>query len=221
MEPDKLRGIPFKNVSLFTLYRCSELSFWEEWEKRRKRGSPFIFRDIERMIEEMEKEMADVFKELEGQIPEDLAQEHILPDGSVKKEYGPFVYGYSVKIGPDGKPVVREFGNMKPNANVGEDKKPLSLQEAREPLVDIIQEQDQIKVIAELPGVEKEDIQLYATEKTLTIDVTNPEHRYHKELELPFEVDEDSAASTYRNGVLETVIKRKLEKGSGRTIKIQ
>ncbi len=139
----------------------------------------------------------------------------------MKKEYGPFVYGYSVKIGLDGKPVVREFGNMKPNTPGGEDKKPLSLQEAREPLVDVIQEQEQIKVIAELPGVEKEDIQLFATEKTLTLDVTNPEHRYHKELELPFEVDEDSATSTYRNGVLETVIKRKRVRGSGRTIKIQ
>ncbi|MCX6648490.1 MAG: Hsp20/alpha crystallin family protein [Candidatus Bathyarchaeota archaeon] len=169
----------------------------------------------------MEKEMVDFFKELEGEIPEDLSQGHKLPDGSVKKEHGPFVYGYSVKIGSDGKPVVREFGNMKPTTPGGEDKKPLSLQEAREPLVDVIQEQGQIKVIAELPGVEKDDIQLFATDKTFTLDVTNPEHRYHKELELPFEVDEDSATSTYRNGVLETVMKRKRESGSGRTIKIQ
>jgi HSP20 family protein len=173
------------------------------------------------MVEEMEKEMVDFFKELDGEIPEDLTQEHTLPNGSVKKEYGPFVYGYSVKIGPDGKPVVREFGNMKPNTAVGEDKKPLSLQEAREPLVDVIQETEQVKVITELPGVEKDDIQLYATERTLTIDVTNPERRYHKELELPFEVEEDSATSTYRNGVLETIMKRKQERGSGRVIKIQ
>ncbi len=197
------------------------MSFWEEWEKRRKRGTPFFFPDLERMVEEMEKEMTDFFKEIEGQIPEDLAQEHKLPDGSVKKEYGPFVYGYSVKIGPDGKPVVREFGNMKPSPVGGEDKRPLSLQEAREPLVDIIEEPEQIKIITELPGVEKDDIQLYATEKTLTIDVTNPERRYHKELELPVEVDEDSAMSTYRNGVLETVIKKRRERGSGRSITIQ
>jgi HSP20 family protein len=197
------------------------MSFWEEWEKRRKRGTPFFFPDLEKMVEEMEKEMADFFKDIEAQVPDDLSQEHKLPDGSVRKEYGPFVYGYSVKIGPDGKPVVREFGNVKPNAAVGEDKKPLSLQEAREPLVDVIQEPEQVKVIAELPGVEKEDIQLFATMKTLTIDVTSPDHRYHKELELPFEVEEDSAASTYRNGVLETVLKRKRESGGGRIIKIQ
>jgi HSP20 family protein len=197
------------------------MSFWDEWEKRRKRGSPFIFPDLDRMIDEMEKEMADFFKELEGEIPEDLAQEHRLPDGSIKKEYGPFVYGYSVKIGPDGKPVVREFGNIKPNHVGGEDKKPLSLQEAREPLVDIIEEPDQIKIITELPGVEKDDIQLYATEKTLTIDVTNPEHRYHKKLELPVAVNEETATSTCRNGVLETIIKKKRDKSTGHVIRIQ
>jgi len=96
----------------------------------------------------------------------------------------------------------------------------MSLQEAREPLVDVIQEPDQVKVIAELPGVEREDIQLFATERALTIDVTSPDHRYHKELELPFEVDEDSAASTYRNGVLETVIRRRQARSGGRPIKV-
>ena len=197
------------------------MSFWEEWEKRRKRGASFFFPDLDRMVEEMEKEMADFFKEIEAEVPEDMAQEHVLPDGSVRKEFGPFVYGYSVKVGLDGKPVVREFGNMKPNSSVGDDKRPLSLQEAREPLVDVIQEPEQVKIITELPGVEKEDIQLFASERSLTIDVTNPEHRYHKELELPFEVDEESATSTYRNGVLETVIKRKRDRGSGRNITIQ
>ena len=197
------------------------MSFWEEWEKRRKRGGSFFFPDLERMVEEMEKEMTDFFKEIEAEVPEDMAQEHVLPDGSVRKEYGPFVYGYSVKVGSDGKPVVREFGNMKPNPSVGDDKRPLSLQEAREPLVDVIQEPEQVKIITELPGVEKEDIQLFASERSLTIDVTNPDHRYHKELELPFEVDDESATSTYRNGVLETVIKRKRDRSSGLSITIQ
>ena len=104
----------------------------------------------------MEKEMSDFFKEIEGEIPDDLSTERKLPDGSVKKEYGPFVYGYSVKVGSDGKPVVREFGNMKPGTSIGEDKKkPLNLQEAREPLVDVIQEQEQVKVIAELPALKR------------------------------------------------------------------
>ena len=28
---------------------------------------------------------------------------------------GPFYYGYTMTIGPDGKPVVKEYGNVKPN----------------------------------------------------------------------------------------------------------
>ncbi len=196
------------------------MSIWEEWEKRRKRGGPFFFPDLERMIDEMEREMADFFKDLESEVPEDLAQDHVLPDGSVRKEYGPFVYGYSVKIGPDGKPVVREFGNMKPNPG-GDEKKPLSLQDAREPLVDVIEESAQIKVIAELPGVEKNDIKLFVTETSLTIDVENPERRYHKELAFSTEVEQSSASSTYRNGVLEIILKKRLRSGAGRQIAVQ
>ena len=139
----------------------------------------------------------------------------------MRKEYGPFVYGYSVKVGPDGKPVVREFGNMKPNPSVGEDKRPLSLQEAREPLVDVIQEQEQVKIIRSSPASRRRTSSSSLRRESLTIDVTSPEHRYHKELELPFEVDDESATSTYRNGVLETIIKKKRDRGSGRSITIQ
>jgi HSP20 family protein len=143
-----------------------------------------------------------------------------LPDGSVRREYGPFVYGYSVKIGPNGKPIVREFGNMKPGPG-GEEGLPLNLQDQREPLVDVIDEEDQIKVLAELPGVEKGDIQLYVDEHTLTIKVENPERRYHKELALPDEIDSSSSKSTYRNGVLETVIKKRKHRDTGTRISIE
>ena len=34
-------------------------------------------------------------------------------EGTKVKEFGPFIYGYSMKVRPDGKPTVREFGNVK------------------------------------------------------------------------------------------------------------
>ena len=74
--------------------------------------------------------------------------------------------------------------------------------------------------VAELPGVEKEDIKLYVTRDTLTIDVDTPEHRYRKELDLPFEIDDKYAVSTYQNGVLETVLTKKKQMGRGTQIKI-
>jgi HSP20 family protein len=195
------------------------MTIWDKWEKKRRRRLP-IFPDVERMIDEMEKEMAEFFKEIDEKLPDESASETVLPEGSIKKEHGPFVYGYSVKIGSDGKPVVREFGNLKPDFSA-EAKKPYSLQEAREPIIDVIEELDQIKVVTELPGVEKNEIDLYTTNRTLTINVNNPHNKYYKQLDLPCEVDEASASSTYRNGVLETVLKRKGEKGPGKNIKIE
>jgi len=196
------------------------LSFWDEWFKRFGRRSS-IFGDIERMMEEMEKEMADAFKDMEDTMPSDSYREVRQPDGSIRREYGPFVYGYSVKIGPDGKPVIREFGNMKPGL-VGEGESPLSLQDRREPLVDVIEDSESVKILAELPGVDKQDIKLTATPKGLTISVDNPLRKYYKELEFPAEVDESTAKSSYKNGVLEAVFgKKKRRETRGTQLKIE
>jgi len=184
------------------------LSFWDEWFKRFGKRSSF-FGEFDRMMREMEKEMADIIREMEGNMPEEMSREIRNPDGSTRREYGPFVYGYSVKIGPDGKPIIREFGNMKPSLE--SDEAPLGLQERREPLVDVIEDESGVKVVAELPGVEKEDIKLYATVRGLTISVDNMDRRYFKELEFESEIDRGSAKSSYRNGVLEISFKKRQE----------
>ncbi len=195
-------------------------SFWDDWFKRFRDRRGFFFPEIDRMIEEMEKEMTESFSEMENFVPRDMVRVRRLPDGSVKREYGPFIYGYSVKIGPDGKPIIREFGNIKPGLG-GEGRPPLDLKDQREPLIDIVDEDDNIKVVAELPGVNKEDISLYLTENSLTIDVNTPERRYHKELELPVEIEEASARSRFFNGVLETTMTKKKPRGKGTPIKIE
>ena len=195
-------------------------SFWDDWFKRFRERRGFFFPEIDRMIDEMEKEMAESFRDMENFMPRDMVRVRRLPDGSIRREYGPFVYGYSVKIGPDGKPIIREFGNLKPGLG-GEGQPPLNLRDQREPLVDVIEEDDTIKVVAELPGVEKNEIRLYLTEMTLTIDVDTPDRRYRKELELPVAVDESSARSIYKNGILETTLKKRKPKGKGTPIKIE
>ena len=195
------------------------MSFWDEWFKRFGRRSS-IFGDIERMMEEMEKEMTETFKEMQDTLPSDTYREIRQPDGSTRRVYGPFVYGYSVKIGPDGKPDIREFGNMKPGLT-GEGGASLNLQERREPLVDIIEDDGSVKVLAELPGVEKQDIRLCATPGGLTISVDNPERKYYKELEFTAEVDQNTARSTYRNGVLEIVLSKKRRDDKNTQLKIE
>jgi len=200
-------------------FTVNGLSFWDEWFKRFGRRSN-IFGDIERMMEEMEQEMAEAFKEMQDAMPSNAYREVRAPDGSVRREYGPFVYGYSVKIGPDGRPIFREFGNMKPSL-AGEERASLNLQDKREPLVDVIDDNGSVKVLAELPGVEKQNIKLYATSDGLTISVDNPEMKYYKELAFPAEVDKDTAKSTYRNGVLEIVFSKKRRDDVGTRINIE
>ncbi len=192
---------------------------WDDWFRRRMRTflGPWD-QEIEEMMKEMERMFQESMKTFEGNFPKELVRERKLPDGTVRKEWGPFVYGYSVTIGPDGKPVVREFGNMKPS--VDKEGK-IALKEGREPMVDIISSDDEIKVVAEIPGASKEDIQINATENTVTIQTTDQARKYKKEIDLPDAVDPNSARSTYRNGILEITLKRKGKKQSGVSIKIE
>jgi len=83
------------------------------------------------------------------------------------------------------------------------------IKEQREPLVDVLDEEEGVAVVAELPGVEKEDISLQASEGRLTISVDNPQRKYHKELSLPEEVNPKPVKTSYKNGVLEVRFKKK------------
>jgi HSP20 family protein len=191
-----------------------------EWFRRRRR---FGFFD-DRFFGDMEKMMEDMFRDMSSLGPKELVREKKLPDGSTVREMGPFVYGYSMTVGPDGKPVIREFGNVKPSLKrtpFGPTKPRLEVKEEREPLVDTVVDGETVKVVAELPGVERSEINLEGTESSLTISVNNPDHKYHKELELPAEVDPNSSKATYKNGVLEVVLSRKKPAKKGKPINIQ
>lgn len=168
--------------------------------KRKKVKEPF-FSDIDDMFREMEKMMDEEFKSFTEKVPKEYVKERKLPDGSTVRELGPFVYGYSMKIGPNGKPEVQEFGNIKKGI-----KGAPQVKEEREPLVDIVDQGDAIHVVAELPGVEKTDIKLHGTEDSLTISVDTPRIKYYKDVELPSKVRVREANSTYKNGVLEVVL---------------
>lgn len=190
---------------------------WDDWFKKKARTLGPWFYEMEEMMKEMEKMFEESMKEFEGKVPKELVRESMSPDGTVRKEWGPFVYGYSVTIGPDGKPVIREFGNVKPSLMRGK----LSLKDEREPLVDVMSAGEEIKVIAEIPGVSKEDIKVTTTENTVTIHTDTPERKYHKEIELPAAIEPASAKSTYKNGILEITLKRKNKKESGVSIKVE
>jgi len=200
-----------------------------EWFKKRKRRSPFFgnwfFGDIEDMMREMEEMMERNFEQFRTRIPEQMKRERKLPDGSTVPEWGPFVYGYSMTIGPDGKPKIREFGNVKPSNDAetcGLNKPCLDVKQEREPLVDIVDAEEEIKVIAELPGVAKEEIKLSGTPEKLTISVDTPQRKYYKQIGIPSKIDPKKAKTSYKNGVLEVTLPKIEEKQSnGEPIKIE
>ena len=187
-----------------------------EWFKRRWRfPTSNWFDDFERSFEEM-------FRGME--LPKDLIRERKIPGGGTVKEMGPFVYGYSFSQGPDGKPVIREFGNVKPSIRggpFGMSKPSLDVKEEREPLVDTIVQSDNVKVVAELPGVEKSDIALECDGRNLVLKVDTDKHRYYKSLELPVEVDPDTSKANYKNGVLELILRRKSPGNKAKQIQIE
>ncbi|UCE16979.1 MAG: Hsp20/alpha crystallin family protein [Candidatus Bathyarchaeota archaeon] len=194
------------------------------------RRSPYFrswfFGDIDEMFRDIEKMMESEVKELTGRVPKDYVRERKLSDGSTVRELGPFVYGYSVTIGPDGKPKVRNFGNVKPSLKrepFGLAKPSFDVKEEREPLVDVINTNGEVKVVAELPGVEKEDIKLHGTENTLTISVDTPKRKYFKEVQMPAAINSKAAKTEYKNGVLKVTVPKVKEKKKpkGAPIKVE
>lgn len=213
------------------------MSFWDiepsDWFKRYFQGrSGFddMFKSFEDMRNRMEREFEEGFKQFESKAPKDLVREYETPEGAKVREYGPFVYGYSMTVGPDGRPKVREFGNVKSPFREGWrglgtgtlGTKPLISSE-REPLVDISSTDKEIKVVVEMPGVNKENIKINAYDSTL--EVTTQEgaaRKYHETIELPEEAELATAKSRYNNGILEiTFNKKDKSKPKGKEIKIE
>ncbi len=150
---------------------------------------------FEDLFERMMRDIEDMFRRAES--------------GEIK----PIVRGFSIRIGPDGKPEIREFGTKPTIREAGI--------EERKPLVDVIETDTEVQVIAEMPGVNKEDIELNATETSLEIRAEGENRKYYETVELPAEVEPDSAKARYNNGVLEVILKKKTPKKGGKRIKIE
>ncbi|MFH0816866.1 MAG: archaeal heat shock protein Hsp20 [Methanobacteriota archaeon] len=124
------------------------------------------------------------------------------------EESGPFVYGFSMRMGPDGKPVMQKFGDTRELAQTRHERSE-RLEEnpgEREPLTDVIEDSKTISITVEIPGVEKKDIDLSVVGQILKIKVDSAERRYFKEVQLPTHVDPNSTKATYNNGVLDITL---------------
>jgi len=128
---------------------------------------------------------------------------------------GPLFYGYTMTVGPDGKPSVQEYGNVKSEQ--------LPISNTRETIVDTIVDEKEkvVKLIVEMPGVEKTDVKILVDKNVVDISAEHGEKKYHSKVPLQQKVDENSAKASYKNGVLEIVFKQAVEKQTSKKVEVE
>lgn len=174
----------------------------------------FKSKDFRKLFKEIfEKMIKNLPPELQNLSPEDLMKE--FTKNRSKFGFFPITYGFNINIGKDGRPTIDSFGNVKAKPYSG---KP-EVKSKREPLVEVNEEEDHIIVIAEIPGVDRDDIELKATSHSLTIATKKTARmQYYKEVDFSSAINSDVANARYVNGILEVRLKKIDEKH--RNIKI-
>ena len=156
-------------------------------------GFSDIFRGLEEMEREMERQFEEQFKNFQSTIPKDL---------------------------------VREFENIRSPFRLGATgttsaAEPIMTDE-REPLADVVASDKEVKVVVEIPGVNKESIKINAYDNSLEVTTNDPQKKYHRVIDLPPEADIETVKSTYKNGILEIVFNKKEQaKPKGKEIKVE
>lgn len=107
------------------------------------------------------------------------------------------VYGFSVRTGLAGEPVIEQFGN------IHETESGSVVTESREPIMDLLNEDDRIVIIMELPGIDENDVSVKVEGDILELAACTRDRRYQKTVRLPSAIVPDALESSYRNGILE------------------
>jgi len=177
-------------------------------KKKRNPNDPFkvdddIFRDIFN-----DERIRDVFND--DKIMDDIKKmaEEMMKMFTNAQPGKPVVHGYKIIFGPDGKPKIEDFGNRSIKSPEGAP----TISEEIEPLTDIIEGKNEVAITVEIPGVERNNINLVATENSLEINVDSPKRKYHKIIDLPCNVKSKSTKATYKNGILDIVLDKKEKK---------
>ena len=116
-------------------------------------------------------------------------------------EKGRGVYGVSIRTGIGGIPQVQRFGNIRSS------KEGAVVADVREPLVDVFEEEQEIVVVAEMPGVAEDEVVIEIHDDVLSLTTTG-DRKYEKEIVLPAAVDGASVKKSFNNGILELRMER-------------
>jgi HSP20 family protein len=147
-----------------------------------------IFTEFERLFEDIRQRM-DLMRAQSGLTPESM----------------PLSYSYRVVIDQDGQRKVTERYDDRTVQNK-------VASEDEEPLVDVLDQEDKVRVIMQLPGASLEDIDLAFKDGSLLVRVGNASRSMVREVSLPCAVVSSSAVVECRNGVLEVCVPKQTDR---------
>jgi len=167
------------------------------WTRMMRLG-PLEFPSFE-LMQRMLNEFMEFDELIESPLEELRARKY--PVGILEDWINPLVYGYNTTSKADGKTVVTDDGNpRRPVSQKG------TVPSGRLPVVDMVDAERTFRIILELPGVKREEIDIMVDGRVLTVSVDRGGKKYHQELNLPDSAKLEGARSTFNNGILEVVL---------------
>ena len=143
-------------------------------------------RNLRDMLDELDRYFEEFEKDIQETVRSSISATH--PPSR------PLVAGFSFRMNPEGRPSIQFFGDS-PVRGDGY-RSPMS-----EQVVD--EKSGTIRLVFDMPGVDKEDIGVEATEEKVVVSAERDNRKYKTEIDLRAQVDPDSGKAEYRNGVLE------------------
>ena len=202
----------------------------ESYDWFRRFDSMYFADDFFTDFEEVEKEFGDAFMDIKA--PKEPLIDYETQEDIRVLEISSFVYGYSMTIELDDKSRVRSrnirndgvgsSGSSKKRKEVSKYNRPQITSE-REPLVEVNVYDKEVKVVLEIPGLSKEHIKIQAYKNSVEISSNHPQRKYQV-IDIPRVADIETIRSTYKNGILEIVFKKKEKSkcnNKGREIRIE
>ena len=202
----------------------------ESYDWFRRFDSMYFADDFFTDFEEVEKEFGDAFMDIKA--PKEPLIDYETQEDVRVREISLFVYGYSMTIELDDKSRVRSrnirndgvgsSGSSKKRKEVSKYNRPQITSE-REPLAEVNVYDKEVKVVLEMPGVSKEHIKIQAYKDSVEVSSDYPQRKYQV-IDIPRVADIKTIRSTYKNGILEIVFKKKEKlkrNNKGREIRIE
>ena len=174
----------------------------ESYDWFRRFDSGYFANDLFTDFEEVDKEFEDLFSDINA--PNEIMIDYEAQEDVGVGEFSSFVYGYSMTVVLHDEP---RISRSKKKKGVSEHNGP-QISSEREPLAEINVYDKEVRVVLEMPGVSKEHIKIQVYNNSVEVSCDHPQIKYQV-IDIPRVADIKTIRSTYKNGILEIVFKKK------------